>query len=208
MGKKSSAPKVQESANEKALAEVSKARRDRYRSLYRPVEQNFQEEVAKDTSALLGGRAVADVAQAADDSMGDAVALGRGSASQLGSTAKSLGDARTMAVVGANKTAQEIKDKGQLGALKIGNDMATDAVNGMAVAARASNTEAVAKARAQAVENDAFSTALGQIAMGGVQGYQHRKGLSEIKANQDAMRQRLKSDQPDWDASSGMGRYA
>lgn len=166
MGKGGGSTQVKESAAEKAQAQVSKAKWDRYKSLYRPVERNFIDEVSKDTSALLRGRATADVAQAASGSMGDAVALGRGTTNMLGATAENIGGARTMAAVGANKQAQEVKDKGQLSAIAIGNDHSVDVQNGLSMAARAANTEALGKARAQQIENEAYSGALGAIAGG------------------------------------------
>ena len=155
---------VKESAAERAQAQVSSEKWNRYKSLYRPVERNFINEVSKDTSALLRGRATADVAQAASGSMGDAVALGRGTVSQLGATAGNIGGARTMAAVGANKQAQEIKDKGQLSALAIGNDHSVDVQNGLSMAVRAANTEALGKARAQQIKNESTANAIGQVA--------------------------------------------
>ena len=174
MGKKSKAPQIQESQNERALAEVSQAKWNRYKSLYRPVEQNYINEVSKDASGVLRGRNTADVAQASAGSFGEAIALGQGGAGQLGATVENMGAARTLGATAGNFAGQQQRDSGRLNALKIGSDMAADAQGGLAMAARASNTEAIGRARAQAINNDSKSamtsnilgTALGAAATG------------------------------------------
>jgi hypothetical protein len=176
VGKKGGS-KVKESATEKALAQVSQQKWNRYKSLYRDVERDFIEDVSQDTSPLLRGRAIADVAQASGDAAGDAIALGRGSVSRLGTTARTIGGARALGAVGANKQAQALRDKGQLSALGIGLDMSVDAQNGLATAARASNQEAIAKARAQQIENEALVGGLGTLAGATMASYDEKTGF-------------------------------
>ena len=167
MGKKSKAPQQKESENERALAEVSQQKWNRYKSLYRPVEANYINEVSKDASGVLRGRNTADVAQASAGSFGQAVGLGQGGAGQLGATVENMGAARTLAALGGNSVAQEQRDKGRVNALKIGSDMAADAQSGLAMAARASNTEALGRAQAQTIKNQGKSALMGGI-IGGV----------------------------------------
>ena len=163
MGKKSKAPQQKESENERALAEVSQQKWNRYKSLYRPVEANYINEVSKDASGILRGRNTADVAQASAGSFGQAVGLGQGGAGQLGATVENMGAARTLAATGGNKEGQLQRDSGRLNALKIGSDMAADSQSGLAMAARASNTEALGRARAQSVKNNDRSRMIGMI---------------------------------------------
>lgn len=163
MGKSSKAPRQKESANERALAEVSQQKWNRYKSLYRPVESNYINEVSKDASGVLRGRNTADVAQASAGSFGEAVGLGQGGAGQLGATVENMGAARTLAALGGNSTAQGQRDTGRLNALKIGSDMAADAQGGLAMAARASNTEALGRARAQTIKNESRGEMLGAV---------------------------------------------
>ena len=62
-----------------------------------------------------------------------------------------------------NGEGQLKRDSGRLNALKIGSDMAADAQSGLAMAARASNTEALGRARAQSVKNNDRSRMIGMI---------------------------------------------
>lgn len=177
MGKKS-APKVQESANERALAEVSASKLARYESLYAPQHANHIREVSRDTSGVLGGRAIADVAQAERGLAGQAVQLGRGSARLAigGDTG-----ARGVAVTGANRDALALADKGKVDALKIGQGMATDAQNGLAVAARASQKEAMSRVQSKMDTQAATSRALGQVVGAGAITYDTYKSRQAKK---------------------------
>ena len=163
MGKKSKAPQQQESVSERALADVSQAKWNRYKSLYRPVESNYISEVSKNASRVLRGRNTADVAQASAGSFGDAISLGQGGAGQLGAAVENMGAARTLGATAGHKEGQLQRDSGRLNALKIGSDMAADAQGGLAMAARASNTEALGRARAQSIKNDNKARTVGMI---------------------------------------------
>lgn len=164
MGKSSKAPQQQESQSERALAEVSQQKWNRYKELYRPVEQNYIKEVSKDASGVLRGRNTADVAQASAGSFGEALALGQGGVGQLGATVENMGAARTLGAVAGNRQGMLERDKGRLNALKIGSDMAADAQTGLSIAARASNTEALGRAKAQAIKNEGRADILGSVA--------------------------------------------
>lgn len=163
MGKSSKAPKAEITQQERALAEVSSAKWDRYKELYRPVESEYINNVSKDSSMLLRGRNLGDVAQASEGSFEQGIALGQGSAGQLGATYGNLGSARLTASAGADEAGQQRKDMGRINALKIGNDMAADAQSGLAVAARAANSEALGRARAQSIKNEQKAELMGAI---------------------------------------------
>lgn len=187
MGKGGSKNTVRESAAERAEAQVGRARFKHYVSNYRPVEQNFIEESGKDISSTLAGRANADVSQAGSSSLADAVALGRGTISELGETAKNWGGAMMEGVSSAVKDAQIAKDTMQTGATAIGNDLATDVTGTFSSLARSANSEAVARAKAQQDSNDAKWQALGQIAGGAVRGKMHRDDMKEMQSYKDKM---------------------
>jgi hypothetical protein len=164
MGKGSKSSKVKETQAERANAEVSLAKWNRYKDMYRGVESDFINQVSQDNSALLRGRAIADVSQASDGAVGQSVALNNGTVAGLGAMAKNLGGARMAGSVAANKQDQTLRDKGRLNALGIGQDMAVDARQGLGMAARASHQEAIGKARAQEMENKSRVAAIGQVA--------------------------------------------
>lgn len=163
MSKSSKAPTAEISQQERALAQVSSEKWDRYKELYRPVESAYINNVSKDASMLLRGRNLADVAQASEGSFENAVALGQGTAGQLGEYVSNLGGARGLASAGADEAAQNRLDTGRMNALKIGNDMAADAQSGLAYAARSANTEALGRARAQSIKNEQNSELMGVL---------------------------------------------
>lgn len=188
MGSKSGS-KAKVTENEKALSKISMEKWDRYKRLHQGTEKAFIDEVGRDTSALLRGRAIADVAQASGTSMGDAVALGRGTSFRLGAAAENIGGARIMTALDANKKADVLRTDGRLNALKIGNDMAADAQSGLSSAARASSSMALAKARAQHTVNQSIVQGLGQLAGGAIQGHQNKKAAELAQARHEELKE-------------------
>lgn len=151
-----SAKKAQAGENEKALAENATAIAARNKELYRPLQAGFVKEAARDVSGVLGGRANADTAQAFSSSQGAGMGTS-GSSGGFGSSRSLMGQARQGALQSnalggalgkANATAQSYKDKGQLGALKLGQGAQTIAMQGLGTAARAQNQELIAKSQA------------------------------------------------------------
>ena len=151
-----SAKKAQAGENEKALAENATALAARNKELYRPLQAGFVKEAARDVSGVLGGRANADTAQAFSSSQGAGMGTS-GSSGGFGSSRSLMGQARQGALQSnalggalgkANATAQSYKDKGQLGALKLGQGAQTIAMQGLGTAARAQNQELIAKSQA------------------------------------------------------------
>ena len=152
----SSAKKAQAGEHEKALAENATAIAARNKELYRPLQAGFVKEAARDVSGVLGGRANADTAQAFSSSQGAGMGTS-GSSGGFGSSRSLMGQARQGALQSnalggalgkANATAQTYKDKGQLGALKLGQGAQTIAMQGLGTAARAQNQELIAKSQA------------------------------------------------------------
>ena len=151
-----SAKKAQAGENEKALAENATAMSARNKELYRPLQAGFVKEAARDVSGVLGGRANADTAQAFSSSQGAGMGTS-GSSGGFGSSRSLMGQARQGALQSnalggalgkANADAQSYKDKGQLGALKLGQGAQTIAMQGLGTAARAQNQELIAKSQA------------------------------------------------------------
>ena len=151
-----SAKKAQAGEHEKALAENATAIAARNKELYRPLQAGFVKEAARDVSGVLGGRANADTAQAFSSSQGAGMGTS-GSSGGFGSSRSLMGQARQGALQSnalggalgkANATAQSYKDKGQLGALKLGQGAQTIAMQGLGTAARAQNQELIAKSQA------------------------------------------------------------
>ena len=151
-----SAKKAQAGEHEKALAENATAIAARNKELYRPLQAGFVKEAARDVSGVLGGRANADTAQGFSSSQGASLGAA-GSSGGFGSSRSLMGQARQGALQSnalggalgkANATAQSYKDKGQLGALKLGQGAQTIAMQGLGTAARAQNQELIAKSQA------------------------------------------------------------
>ena len=151
-----SAKKAQAGEHEKALAENATAIAARNKELYRPLQAGFVKEAARDVSGVLGGRANADTAQAFSSSQGAGMGAS-GSSGGFGSSRSLMGQAQQGALQSnalggalgkANATAQTYKDKGQLGALKLGQGAQTIAMQGLGTAARAQNQELIAKSQA------------------------------------------------------------
>jgi hypothetical protein len=185
VGKKS-APKVRETANESALAKVSTEKWGRYKTLYTGIEKDSLARANQDASKVLRGRATADVAQAAAGGMEGAIGLGQGSVSKLAPTAASVGAARTLGAASATRAADEVQMKGRLGMLATGQGLAGDAQSGLAAAARASSTEALAKARAQHTVNEGYKQALGTLATGATGAYMDNKANKRYKEQVEA----------------------
>lgn len=165
MSKGSKAPQVNESQAEKALADVSSQKWDRYKDIYQPVERDFiRNSHRRDQFDVLESRGLADVAQASAGSFGDAIALGQGSINNINATARHMGGARGSASHEAHLQGRAMRDSAQLNALKIGNNMAADSQSGLAMAARASNTEALGRARAQSIKNEGQANAIQTVA--------------------------------------------
>ena len=152
----SSAKKAQAGEHEKALAENATAIAARNKELYRPLQAGFVKEAARDVSGVLGGRANADTAQGFSSSQGASLGAA-GSSGGFGSSRSLMGQAQQGALQSnalggalgkANATAQSYKDKGQLGALKLGQGAQTIAMQGLGTAARAQNQELIAKSQA------------------------------------------------------------
>ena len=123
-----SAKKEQAGEHEKALAENATAIAARNKELYRPLQAGFVKEAARDVSGVLGGRANADTAQAFSSSQGAGMGAS-GSSGGFGSSRSLMGQAQQGALQSnalggalgkANADAQSYKDKGQVGALKLG----------------------------------------------------------------------------------------
>lgn len=151
-----SAKKAQAGEHEKALAENATAIAARNKELYRPLQAGFVKEAARDVSGVLGGRANADTAQGFSSSQGASLGAA-GSSGGFGSSRSLMGQAQQGALQSnalggalgkANATAQTYKDKGQLGALKLGQGAQTIAMQGLGTAARAQNQELIAKSQA------------------------------------------------------------
>ena len=151
-----SAKKEQAGEHEKALAENATAIAARNKELYRPLQAGFVKEAARDVSGVLGGRANADTAQGFSSSQGASLGAA-GSSGGFGSSRSLMGQAQQGALQSnalggalgkANADAQSYKDKGQLGALKLGQGAQTIAMQGLGTAARAQNQELIAKSQA------------------------------------------------------------
>ena len=151
-----SAKKAQAGEHEKALAENATAIAARNKELYRPLQAGFVKEAARDVSGVLGGRANADTAQGFSSSQGASLGAA-GSSGGFGSSRSLMGQAQQGALQSnalggalgkANADAQSYKDKGQLGALKLGQGAQTIAMQGLGTAARAQNQELIAKSQA------------------------------------------------------------
>jgi len=168
----SSATKAKQSEHEKALVENANTIANRNKELYRPLEAGFLKEAGRDVSSILGGRANADTAQAF--SSGQGASLGAsGSSGGFGSGRTMMGqakqgvmqnDALGGGLAAANSTAQNVKDKAQLGAVKVGQGGRAYAMEGLSTAARAKNQEIIAKAQAASTmqtTNMAFGSDLG-----------------------------------------------
>ena len=168
----SSATKAKQGEHEKALVENANTISNRNKELYRPLEAGFLKEAGRDVSGILGGRANADTAQAFSAGQGaslgaSATSGGFGSGRTLMGQAKQgvmQNDALGGGLAAANLTAQNVKDKAQLGAVTIGQGGRSYAMQGLSTAARAQNSEIMAKAQASSAMQDtnmAFGQDLG-----------------------------------------------
>lgn len=168
----SSATKAKQGEHEKALVENANTISDRNKTLYRPLEAGFVKEAGRDVSAVLGGRANADTAQAFSADQGaslgaSATSGGFGSGRTMMGQAKQgvmQNDALGGGLASANATALGVKDQSQLGALAVGQGGRSVAMQGLSTAARAQNSEIMAKAQASSAMQDtnmAFGQDLG-----------------------------------------------
>ena len=168
----SSTTKVKQGEHEKALVENANTISNRNKELYRHLEAGFLKEAGRDVSGILGGRANADTAQAFSAGQGaslgaSATSGGFGSGRTLMGQAKQgvmQNDALGGGLAAANAAAQGVKDQSQLGAVTIGQGGRSYAMQGLSTAARAQNSEIMAKAQASSAMQDtnmAFGQDLG-----------------------------------------------
>lgn len=167
----SSATKQAPGAYEIALGENADIAYKNYLDNYRPLESGFVEEAGRDFSKTLAGRANADASQAYNKTqsapLGSGSSGGYGSGNSLmkftaGQVARS--DAVGTTIGNATVTAQDVKDKAQLGTLKVGMGGKTLASEGLRTAASAQNRDMLSKAQADSSISDtnmAFATDLG-----------------------------------------------
>jgi len=167
-----SAKKEPPSEYEKATVENALTISDRHKDLYRPLEAGFVKESGRDVSGVLGGRANADSAQAFSGSQGAGLGTSNSSGgfgsgrSMMGQSKQGVAQTNALggALISATSTAQDVKDKAQLGALRVGQGGRTSAMAGLSTAARADNQELIAKAQASSSmqnTNTAFGMDLG-----------------------------------------------
>lgn len=165
MGKKS-APEAEQSPHERALAETSLAKHERYKQIYAPVERHYVQETQRDMSNTLASRNMADVEQAKAGGWtspeGRSLRTGHGFVA-AGGDGQDMA-ARNTGIAAGNKAGLGLKDKAMNDALAIGQGKAADAQGGLAVAARSANAEAIARARARETENQALAEAVGTAA--------------------------------------------
>ena len=170
----SSAKKAQADEYEKALVDNSNTIANRNKELYRPLQEGFIKESGRDVSAVLGGRANADTAQAFSSSQGASLGAsgtsggfgsGRSMMTQAGQgvlQSNALGGA----LASANQKATTVRDQAQLGALKIGQGGRSTAMQGLSNAARAQNQEIVAKSQAASSMQDTNMAFAGDLGAG------------------------------------------
>ena len=170
----SSAKKAQADEYEKALVDNSNTIANRHKELYRPLQEGFIKESGRDVSAVLGGRANADTAQAFSSSQGASLGAsgtsgGFGSGRSI-STQNKQGVLQSNALGGAlasaNQKATTVRDQAQLGALKIGQGGRSTAMQGLSNAARAQNQEIVAKSQAASSMQDTNMAFAGDLGAG------------------------------------------
>ena len=190
----SSATKAKQGEHEKALVENANTISDRNKNLYRPLEAGFVKESGRDVSAVLGGRANADTAQAF--SAGQGAHLGASASSGgFGSGRTMMGQAKQSVIqndalggglAAANAKALGVKDQSQLGAVTIGQGGRSVAMQGLSTAARAQNQEIMAKAQASSSMRDT-NMAFGQDLGAGL----FKKFNPPKTTNLDAMRAQI-----------------
>jgi len=170
----SSAKKAPAGEYEKAVVDNSNTIANRHKELYRPLQEGFVKESGRDVSAVLGGRANADTAQAFSSSQGASLGAsgssgGFGSGRSIGTQAQQgviQSNALGGALASANQKATTVRDQAQLGALKIGQGGRSTALQGLSQAARAQNQEIVAKSQAASSMQDTNMAFAGDLGAG------------------------------------------
>jgi hypothetical protein len=170
----SSAKKAPAGEYEKATVDNSNTIANRHKELYRPLQEGFVKESGRDVSAVLGGRANADTAQAFSSSQGASLGAsgssgGFGSGRSIGTQAQQgviQSNALGGALASANQKATTVRDQAQLGALKIGQGGRSTALQGLSQAARAQNQEIVAKSQAASSMQDTNMAFAGDLGAG------------------------------------------
>jgi hypothetical protein len=170
----SSATKAPAGEYEKATVDNSNTIANRHKELYRPLQEGFVKESGRDVSAVLGGRANADTAQAFSSSQGASLGAsgssgGFGSGRSIGTQAQQgviQSNALGGALASANQKATTVRDQAQLGALKIGQGGRSTALQGLSQAARAQNQEIVAKSQAASSMQDTNMAFAGDLGAG------------------------------------------
>jgi hypothetical protein len=170
----SSATKAPAGEYEKATVDNSNTIANRHKELYRPLQEGFVKESGRDVSAVLGGRANADTAQAFSSSQGASLGAsgssgGFGSGRSIGTQAQQgviQSNALGGALASANQKATNVRDQAQLGALKIGQGGRSTALQGLSQAARAQNQEIVAKSQAASSMQDTNMAFAGDLGAG------------------------------------------
>ena len=170
----SSATKAKAGPHEKALVDNANTIANRHKELYRPLQEGFVKESGRDVSAVLGGRANADTAQAFSSSQGASLGAsgssgGFGSGRSIGTQAQQgviQSNALGGALASANQKATTVRDQAQLGALKIGQGGRSTALQGLSQAARAQNQEIVAKSQAASSMQDTNMAFAGDLGAG------------------------------------------
>jgi hypothetical protein len=170
----SSATKAPAGEYEKAVVDNSNTIANRNKELYRPLQEGFVKESGRDVSAVLGGRANADTAQAFSSSQGASLGAsgssgGFGSGRSIGTQAQQgviQSNALGGALASANQKATTVRDQAQLGALKIGQGGRSTAMQGLSQAARAQNQEIVAKSQAASSMQDTNMAFAGDLGAG------------------------------------------